>query len=59
MTTQTEDREALWDRLGDQLEADIRAAIDRVHAAMPEDPLNASGIVAIALEDLAEQFARY
>jgi hypothetical protein len=46
--------EALWDRLDDQFKTDVRAAIDRVHETMPDDP-NAEGLVAIALRDLADE----
>ena len=52
--TQAE-KEARWDRMIDQLKADVRAAVDRVYAALPDDPLNASGVVEIALHDLVDR----
>ena len=55
MTSMQAEREALWERLGDQFKADVGAAIERVHEAMPDDPGNASGVVEIALRDLADE----
>ena len=45
-------RYAMWERLGESFKADVRAAIDRVYAALPGDPGNASGVVEIAISDL-------
>jgi hypothetical protein len=39
----------------EQFAADVQAAIERVHRAMPDDPGDAEGVVSIALDDIGEQ----